>query len=96
MTEFVEGELAVLQNASYFEEWDGSLAVIIGPLALRYSCDMHSMRRTPRVCYVVRPLVRDAVVVNCEPYQLRKIYRSEPVGDEQVDARTGSCALTTA
>ncbi|MEE4639715.1 MAG: hypothetical protein V2J42_13335 [Wenzhouxiangella sp.] len=73
MAQFVEGELAVLQNASYFQEWDGALAVVVGPLKLRNPRDMHTMQREPLLSYSVLPLVEGAIEVCCQPHQLRKL-----------------------
>ena len=73
MAQFKVGELAVLQNASYFEEWDGALAVVVGGLALRYPLNMYTMDCEPMLTYRVRPLVEGAIDVNCQPNQLRKL-----------------------
>ena len=73
MAKFVEGELAVLQNASYFAEWEGALALVVGGLALRYPLNMYTMDCEPMMTYRVRPLVEGAIYVNCQTYQLRKL-----------------------
>lgn len=73
MAQFQVGELAVLQNASYFEEWDGALAVVVGGLTLRYPRNMYTMDCEPMLTYRVRPLVEGAIDVNCQPHQLRKL-----------------------
>jgi hypothetical protein len=73
VAQFKLGELAVLQNASYFAEWDGALALVVGGLALRYPRNMHTMECEPLLAYKVRPLVEGAIDVTCQPYQLRKL-----------------------
>lgn len=75
MDTFIEGELAVLQHATYFQEWDGSLAVVVGPLMPRMPRNMHSLKLEPLLAYQVRPLISGAFLVNCAPYQLRKLDR---------------------
>ena len=73
MAKFVEGELAILQNASYFEEWNGAPAVVVGRLSLRHSCNLHTMECESIVTYKVRPLVEGAIAVHCKSHQLRKL-----------------------
>lgn len=73
MTTFALGEIAVLRNATYFEEWEGCLAVITGPLIHRYPRNMHTMECDIALTYKVMPLVEGAIEVNCEPHQLRKL-----------------------
>ena len=82
MAQFEVGELAVLKNASYFEEWDGALAVVVGGLILRYPRDMHTMECEPLLAYKVRPLVEGAIEVNCQPHQLRKLDEPGETTDE--------------
>lgn len=73
MPTFAIGEIAVLQNATYFEEWEGCLAVITGPLTQRYPCNLNTMEREVLATYRVLPLVQGAIQVNCRPHQLRKL-----------------------
>lgn len=84
MDNFIEGELAILQNATYFEEWDGSLAVVVGPLIPRTPRNMHTMQLEPLLSYQVRPLISGSFLVNCEPHQLRKLDRLPEAEEREV------------
>ena len=81
MAQFVEGELVVLQNATYFEEWNGCLAVVDGRLKLRNPRNILTMERETIVAYSVQPLVEGAIKVICKTYQLRKL-RGPDAGEE--------------
>lgn len=79
MGTFAIGELAILQNATYFEEWNGSLGLIVGSLRPRSCIDMQTLGQHHSAAYQVRPLVPESALIVCQPYQLRKIgSRDEP------------------
>jgi hypothetical protein len=67
------GELVIMQNASYYTEWNGALGVVVSPLALRTSMDLVTMRYRTSASYRVRVLADDGVVVDARPHQLRPL-----------------------
>lgn len=71
---FKVGELVVMQNASYYTEWNGALGVIVSPLAPRTSMDLLSMRYRTNPSYRVKVLTRDGIVVDARPHQLRRLH----------------------
>jgi len=62
------GELVIMQNASYYTEWNGALGVVVSPLALRTSMDLVTMQYRTSASYRVRVLADDA-----RPHQLRPL-----------------------
>ena len=84
MDTFVKGELAILQHASYYEEWNGAPAIVVGGLTVRSPMDMHTMETVTFVGYQVLPLVEGAFKVTCTPYQLRKL--REPGAEQRREA----------
>ncbi len=95
MSQFAVGEIVILQNATYFEEWDGALAEVLEGYTLRNPMDMNSMQRSCIATYRVMPLANDGFVVNCTPDQLRKLDGPETDSTQSEDYNTESEALTT-
>jgi hypothetical protein len=71
---FKVGELVIMQNASYYTEWNGALGVIVSPLAPRTSMDLVSMRYRTNPSYRVKVLTRDGIVVDARPHQIRRLH----------------------
>ena len=87
MTTYAQGEIAVLQNATYFQEWDGCLVVITAPLMRRFPLNMLTMKRESVLSYKALPLVEGAIELTCSCDQLRKLNdpsatKSETVHEE--------------
>ncbi len=74
---FKVGELVIMQNASYYTEWNGALGVIVSPLAHRTSMDLLSMHYRTSASYRVKILTRDGVVVDARPHQIRRLHGPE-------------------
>lgn len=86
---FSVGELVILQNATYFSEWNGAIGEVLGAQQLRNCMDMHSMKTEWLQRYSVLPLVDDGFRVFCSESQLRKLNRSRSVASEV--ARSAGC-----
>lgn len=82
------GELVVMQNASYYTEWNGSLGVIVAALAPRTSMDLSSMRLCTRASYQVQVLAEDGVIVDARPHQLRPLYGPDTETDTDAENRS--------
>jgi len=76
---FSVGELVILQNATYFSEWNGVIGEVLGALQLRNCMDMHTMETEWLQRYSVLPLVEGAFRIHCAERQLRKLDRSASV-----------------
>jgi len=74
---FKVGELVIMQNASYYTEWNGALGVIVSPLAPRTSMDLVSMQYRTNPSYRVKVLTRDGIVVDARPHQIRRLHGPE-------------------
>lgn len=70
---FKVGELVIMQNASYYTEWNGALGVIVSPLAPRTSMDLVSMQYRTNPSYRVKVLAQDGIVVDARPDQIRRL-----------------------
>jgi len=71
---FKVGELVIMQNASYYTEWNGALGVVVSPLAPRTSMDLLSMQYRTNASYRVKVLTRDGIVVDARPHQIRRLH----------------------
>lgn len=71
---FKVGELVIMQNASYYKEWNGHLGVVVGTLATRPSIDLLSMSLRTRQGYRVKILASDSMIVDAQPHQLRRLH----------------------
>jgi len=65
------GDMVLMLNASFFEEWNGTIGSVIGMLQYRSPIDLHTMKRDKALYYRVK--LGDGRVVNAEPHQVRKI-----------------------
>jgi hypothetical protein len=81
---FKVGELVIMQNASYYTEWNGALGVVVSPLALRTSMDLVTMRYRTSSSYRVKVLADDGVIVDARPHQLRPLH-----GPDETVVHTG-------
>ncbi|AHF00054.1 hypothetical protein [Thioalkalivibrio paradoxus] len=70
---FKVGELVIMQNASYYTEWNGALGVVVSALAPRTSMDLLSMRYRTSPSYRVKVLASEGIVVDARPHQLRRL-----------------------
>lgn len=64
------GDLVVMQRATYYEEWNESVGVVIGRLQVRYSTDLRTMEAVEILAFRVQ--LAEGFVVNAQPYQVRK------------------------
>ncbi len=71
---FKVGELVIMQNASYYTEWNGALGVIVSPLAPRTSMDLVSMKYRTNPSYRVKVLTQDGIIVDARPHQIRRLH----------------------
>jgi hypothetical protein len=70
---FAVGEPVILQNATYFTEWNGALAVIVEALAWRRTTDLLLAEPCRLYCYRARVLAAGGHIVHAAPHQLRKL-----------------------
>ena len=76
---FQPGDLAVLQNATNYHEYNGWLVEIIGPPSETWAMDCRIMERRLIFAYPVRLVCEDAEELpskgrwRCMPWQLRRI-----------------------
>lgn len=73
MEEFVNGELVILHNPTYFNRWSGALGVVVGLRQQRSALDMHTGETNMLDAYRVRVLEEDGLTVICERHQLKKL-----------------------
>ena len=84
-SKFQVGEMVITQHATYFNEFDGSLGVVIYPLQRKLCLDLNLMERVYAHVYVVQLLVSGEPRLCFRPWQLRK-----PAGDAEFDAASVS------
>ncbi|MFO8002925.1 hypothetical protein [Thioalkalivibrio sp.] len=87
---FKVGELVIMQNASYYTEWNGALGVIVSPLAPRTSMDLITMHYRTNASYRVKVLTRDGIVVDARPHQIRRLR-----GPDQATTGSGTRTRST-
>jgi len=80
---FKVGELVIMQNASYYTEWNGALGVIVSPLAPRTSMDLLSMQYKTNASYRVKVLTEDGIVVDARPHQIRRLRGPEEAAESE-------------
>ena len=78
ISEIAVGDLVIMQNASYYEEWNEMPALVIGGLTQRRSMNLHTMEHHTHWAYKVEILQSDGLRVDAEPHQLRRLMESEP------------------
>ncbi len=76
--EFQVGELVIMQNADYWEEYDGVPAVVIGPNVTRYALGLLAMEWRFVHSYDVRLLADPPKYVFARHDQLRKLHDNLP------------------
>ena len=91
---FKPGDLAVLQNATHYHEYNGWLVEILGPPGEKWVMDTRIMERVLIFAYPVRLLCENAEALprkgrfQCMPWQLRGIEGgSSNIGDSETVAR---------
>ena len=76
---FSPGDLAVLQNATHYHEYNGWLAEILGPPGEKWVTDTRIMERVVIYAYPVRLICENADAMPCKgrfqcmPWQLRRV-----------------------
>jgi hypothetical protein len=90
---FKVGELVIMQNASYYTEWNGALGVVVSPLALRTSMDLVTMRYRTSASYRVRVLADDGVIVDARPHQLRPLHGPDATATRTREKKNPAPAL---
>jgi hypothetical protein len=78
------GDLVIMQNASYYTEWNGALGVVVSPLSLRTSMDLMHMQYFTSPSYRVKVLIQDGFIVDARPHQIR------PLRDPDSDTQSAS------
>ena len=61
------GDLVIAERATFFQEYNSCLAVVIGSLAHRRSLDLGTMQWSVGLCYCLRLLVPEERVVHAAP-----------------------------
>ena len=90
---FRVGELVILQHATYYEEYNGSLGVVTEPLAPRTGLNLCTMESEITLSYKVRILAEESLDVQATAAQLRKLGDGS---DEQARPRRKARPLTPA
>lgn len=85
MTTFAIGETAILQNTTYFTQWDGCLVVVVEGLGVRRVLDLRTRQHVRLLTYGVLPLVEGAIKLQSELYQLRKLPGNDAVLSRNLD-----------
>jgi hypothetical protein len=92
MSIFKVGDLVIMQNATYYTEYDGTTAVITSPLDVREVVDTRNGEDRIIACYGVRLLsIPDALELYAQPHQVRR-----PKDDAEARALAHSEELETA
>ena len=73
MSDFVIGELVIMQNATYFHRWDGALGVVIGLREKRRAIDLNTNETAVIDAYRVRILEDDGIALICERHQMKRL-----------------------
>lgn len=79
---FKVGEVAILQNAAYFTEYNGMECTILTPLQENKILHMTTMEKAHRESYYVE--MADGFKLNAAPYQLKK----KPLPEEKKTTET--------
>ena len=85
---FSPGDLAVLQNATHYHEYNGWLAEILGRPSEKWVMDTRIMERVLIYAYPVRLICENAEALptegrfRCTPWQLRPLGGGDLVGAE--------------
>ena len=78
-TVFQPGDLAVLQNATHYREYNGWMAEILGPASEKWVMDTRIMERILIYAYPVRLIYENVEALHhkgrfrCMPWQLRPL-----------------------
>lgn len=75
----------VLQNASFFNDWEGALAIVVEGLSRREVLDLRTGELVELTAYAVNPIVPGNVRLVCEPHQLRRLL--DPPTETQIAKR---------
>jgi len=76
------GDLVVMQHASYYEEFNGCIGLVVGELRPRHSTDLRTMEKATVHAYAVQ--LTAGFVVNAMPYQLRRLRDSEDPEHQEI------------
>ena len=93
-TAFKPGDLAVLQNATHYHEYNGWRAEILGPPGEKWVMDTRIMERVLIFAYPVRLIYENVEALHhggrfrCRPWQLRRVEgESSHTGDGETVAK---------
>ena len=73
------GELVIMQNASFYEEYNGYLGIVEKGLTLDFSLNATTMKYELAYCYVVKiikgkdSLSKEGLQISARPHQLRRL-----------------------
>ena len=87
-TVFKPGDLAVLQNATHYREYNGWLVEILGPASEKWVMDTRIMERVLIYAYPVRLIYENVEALHhkgrfrCMPWQLRPLKGGSPDGEK--------------
>ena len=87
-TAFKPGDLAVLQNATHYHEYNGWLAEILGPATEKWVMDTRIMERVLIYAYPVRLIYENVEALprkgrfRCMPWQLRPLKGGNSDGEK--------------
>ncbi len=85
---FSPGDLAVLQNATHYHEYNGWLAEILGPASEKWVMDTRIMERVLIYAYPVRLIYENVDALprkgrfRCMPWQLRPLKGGNTDGEK--------------
>ena len=77
--QFKVGEIAILQNATYFHEYNDYPCIILSKLTSRKTLDLNTMEIEEINAYSVEVGVKGNVV-SVQPFQLRKLRNETKAG----------------
>ncbi len=99
---FKPGDLAVLQNATHYHEYNGWLAEILGPPSEKWVMDTRIMERVLIFAFPVRLICENAEALpgqgrfRCMPWQLRHIEGgSSKIGEIELVTKQRQLQLTS-
>jgi hypothetical protein len=72
---FSIGDFVIMQNATYYEEWNEMPAVVVSGLNWSSPLNLNTLERIPHWTYKVQILNSDGLVLNAAPHQMRRLIK---------------------
>ena len=86
---FKVGEMVITQHATYFNEFNGSLGIVIHPLQRKPCLDLNLMEHVHSHVYGVRLLVAGDPKLWFRPWQLRKLDSDNKFKSNELTKKSG-------